>query len=151
MSHNEKWERRFLQLARQIAQWSKDPSTKVGAVIVRPDRTVASLGFNGFPRRTSDLPELYQDREAKYARVVHAEMNAVLSAHEPVRGYSLYCTHPVCERCAVHLIQAGIASVVWPASGGGGFSARWSESTDNAVAMLAQARVLVCEREVPDV
>lgn len=46
----EKWDARFLDLAVFIGDWSKDPSTKVGAVLVRPDRTIAGLGFNGFPR-----------------------------------------------------------------------------------------------------
>ena len=45
------WDQRFIALADHIGQWSKDPSTQQGAVIVRPDKTIAATGFNGFPRR----------------------------------------------------------------------------------------------------
>lgn len=110
-----KWDRRFLRLAREVASWSKDPSTKNGAVLVRPDRSVASVGFNGFPQEMSDAPLYYQDREVKYDRVIHAEMNAVLFVRDPVplTGYTLYTTGPSCSRCAVHMIQAGIRRFVF--------------------------------------
>jgi dCMP deaminase len=137
----EKWDRRFLALAAHVATWSKDPSSQVGAVIVRPDKSIASLGFNGFPRGLSDDEALYNDRESKYARVVHAEMNAVLSAHEPVRGFTLYCSHPVCERCAVHLIQTGLARVVWPDDVAFSFQERWAESTRRSVALFTEAGI----------
>lgn len=112
----DKWDSRFLDLARTVASWSKDPSTQTGAVVVRPDRTVAALGYNGFPRGCDDSDTLYADRETKYARIVHCEMNAILSAREPLHGYTLY-TVPflTCERCAAHVIQAGIRRVVAPA------------------------------------
>lgn len=111
---NEKWDVRFLELAKHISTWSKDPSTKCGAVIVRSDRTVSSIGFNGFPRGCCDDPALYEDRALKYERVVHAEMNATLSANEPVRGCTLYVwPGPICNRCAAHIIQAGISRVVY--------------------------------------
>lgn len=104
---------RFINLARHVAAWSKDPSTKVGAVIVRPDRTVASVGYNGLPRGVLDTPARLDDREVKYLMTVHAEANAILSAHEPVKGYTLYVAplHP-CANCAALIIQAGIARVV---------------------------------------
>lgn len=136
-----KWDQRFLALAAHVATWSKDPSSQVGAVIVRPDKSIASLGFNGFPRGLSDDEALYNDRESKYARVVHAEMNAVLSAHEPVRGYTLYCSHPVCDRCAVHLIQTGIARIVWPLEIAEEFRGRWAESTRRSIALFSEAGI----------
>ena len=46
----DKWDRRFLKIAREGATWSKDPSTQVGAVIVDQDQRVVSLGYNGPPR-----------------------------------------------------------------------------------------------------
>lgn len=112
-----KWEQRFVYLAEHISRWSKDPSTKCGAVITRSDRSVASLGFNGFPRQMHDTDFRYQYREEKYPRVIHAEMNAILSANEPVRGYTLHLFPALCcDRCAVHVAQAGISRVVYPAS-----------------------------------
>ncbi len=111
-----KWNLRFLELAALVASWSKDPSTKCGAVIVRSDRTIASVGFNGFPRGCDDSPALYANRPLKYERVVHAELNAILSAHEPVKGYTIYTWPPsgggACARCAAHIIQAGIIRLV---------------------------------------
>ena len=110
---SEKWDRRFLDLANFIAGWSKDPSTKVGAVIVRPDRTVASMGYNGFPRGVLDHEERYADREQKYAMVVHAENNALINSRESLEGYTLYVTPlPPCTQCAAAIIQRGIARVV---------------------------------------
>ncbi len=111
-----KWDIRFLRLAKFWGlESSKDPSTRVGAVIVRQDLSIASLGYNGFPRGCDDSPEIYADRDQKYARVVHAEMNSILHAREPLHGYTLY-TWPFacCERCAVHVIQTGIVRCVAP-------------------------------------
>lgn len=111
---NEKWDRRFLELAQHVSQWSKDSSTQCGSVIARPDRTIASVGYNGFPRGCLDDPGLYRIRPLKYERVIHAEMNAILSANEPVRGCTLYTfPGPICNRCAAHIIQAGIIRVVY--------------------------------------
>lgn len=112
---HDKWDRRFLELAAHVAQWSKDPSTKCGAVIVRPDKTICSVGYNGFPRNMKDDQELYDHRDIKYDRIIHAEMNAILNANEVVKGFTLY-THPgpSCLRCAAHVIQAGIVRVVSP-------------------------------------
>jgi dCMP deaminase len=106
---------RFLQLARHISTWSKDPSTQSGAVIVRPDGSVCSIGFNGFPQKMRDDPELYADRDTKYSRTVHSEINAHIFAGEKVVGYTLY-TWPFscCDRCAVQMIQAGISRFVFP-------------------------------------
>lgn len=107
------WDRRFLQLAQFVSRWSKDPSTQVGAVIVRPDRTIASVGFNGFPKGVSDDPALYADREVKLERIVHAEINALIHANEPVKGYTLYTWPlPPCMRCTTQILQAGIERVV---------------------------------------
>ena len=108
-----KWDHRFLDLADRIAAWSKDPSTKVGAIIVRPNRTLCSVGYNGFPRGVDDTEERYEDRETKYQMVVHAEINAILTAEEELKGYTLYVSplHP-CPQCAAAIIQVGIKRVV---------------------------------------
>lgn len=102
-------------MAKQVSFWSKDPSTQTGAVIVRPDLSIVSLGYNGFPRRMRDYPDLYANRDEKYSRIVHCEMNALLQAHCSVEGCTLY-TYPFisCDRCCVHMIQAGIIRMVAP-------------------------------------
>lgn len=109
-----KWDLRFLELAKQVAGWSKDPSTQTGAVLVSPDKKDVILGFNGFPSQIADDYRLTV-REEKYELIVHCEMNAVLNAKRSVQGYTLY-TYPFlsCTRCAVHMLQAGIVRFVAP-------------------------------------
>lgn len=102
-----------LNLAIAVSLRSRDPSTKVGAVIIRPDKTIASMGYNGFPRTMEDKEEWWNVREEKYARVIHAEMNALFNAKESVKNMTLYCTHPCCEHCTKHVITAGIKTVVF--------------------------------------
>ena len=112
---SEKWDRRFLRLAAEVASWSKDPSTQVGAVIVSPDRRVVSLGYNGFPVGMPDDPALLANRDEKYSRILHAEINALIQAREPLFGCTLY-TYPFlpCDRCFVQMAQAGIGEIVAP-------------------------------------
>ena len=141
------WDIRFLNLAYVVSGWSKDPSTRVGAVIVRPDKTVASIGFNGFPRGASDEQHLYEDRRIKYERVVHAEMNAILHAREPLHGYTLYVwppgPGPTCARCAAHILQTGITRVVGILLDEGPMSERWKVSCDIALGLYREAGVEV--------
>lgn len=122
---SDRWDRHFLQLAADHARMSKDPSTRVGAVIVGPDREIRSAGFNGFPRGIADTVERLSDRETKLKLVVHGEMNAVLAAARvgtPLKGCTLYLSAtdntgavwggPPCTRCTVEVIQAGIVEIV---------------------------------------
>jgi len=106
------WDERFLDLCEHIKQWSKDPSTQVGCVIIRPDKTIISLGYNGFARGVRDLPERYENKPVKYELVVHAEANAILSAKEPMHGCTMYSSLSLCSNCASMAIQSGITRVV---------------------------------------
>jgi dCMP deaminase len=105
MLNQVKWDRRFLLLAKEVSRWSKDPSTRVGAVITDDLGRVLSTGFNGFPRGVLDAEERYLNRDEKYKFIVHAEVNACLLAGERARGGSLY-VYPsfaipnVCHECA---------------------------------------------------
>lgn len=139
----ESWDQFFMGLAGVYSQRSKDPSTKVGCVIVRPDKTVCSMGFNGFPRRMEDRELRYINREDKYRRTIHAEMNALLFAREPLDGYTLYCSEiPCCSRCAVHIIQAGVARVVVPSQDREAMT-RWREDTQLAMEYFMECGVRV--------
>lgn len=109
---NEAWSYRLLQLADHIASWSKDPSTKVGAVIVDRHRRVLGVGFNGFARGVRDLPDRLIDRELKYKLVVHAEANAILNSTASIRDAFMFVTHWPCTSCTGLLIQSGIRDVV---------------------------------------
>lgn len=135
-----KWDLRFLKAAHEIATWSKDPSTQVGCVIVNPElqRRVGE-GFNGFPRFLSDAPELYENRETKYERTIHAETNAVLFATE-TEGCTAYVTHPPCAACSLVLIQSGISRVVTPKPTDDLLS-RWGDSIAKAKGFFAEAEV----------
>lgn len=141
MNHD-KWHKRYVNLAEYIAQWSKDPSTKTGSVIVRPDNTIASVGYNGFPRGIEDKADLLYNREEKYKRVIHCEMNAILNARERVDGYTLYnWPGQSCERCAVHVIQAGIIRVVSPYDIPDGMKSRWADSWKITEELFTEAGV----------
>ena len=107
-----KWDYRFLDLAKFISGWSKDPSTKVGAVIVDKNNRIVSVGYNGFPKHIEDNDRL-KERDTKYNIIVHGEINAILFANKSVEGCTLY-TYPFmpCPRCAGLIIQSGISRVV---------------------------------------
>ena len=116
MTKSIKWDQRFLKLADEVATWSKDRSTQVGAVIANPHtKRVVSMGFNGFPAGVEDLEHRLEKREIKYEMVVHAEQNALLFAGPAAEGCNLYVTPlPPCARCGVIIIQAGISRVISP-------------------------------------
>lgn len=110
------WDKRYLALCEHIAQWSKDPSTKTGVVIVDPfDNSIVSMGYNGLPREVKDTAERLTIRETKYKMIVHADINALLFARRAVRGFYMYTwPFPPCSRCAGAIIQAGITNVIAP-------------------------------------
>lgn len=136
----DKWDERFLGLARLVASWSKDPSTQTGSVIVDAKHRVRALGFNGFPMGVADDARLL-DRQKKYKMVVHAEVNAIISASSSLTGCTAYVVPwPPCGPCAAALIQAGIARVVsQPPTAQQ--RERWKEDWDVAETMLAEAGV----------
>ncbi len=134
------WNANFwLKMAEQYATGSKDPSTKVGCVIVRPDKTSCSWGTNGFPRNVKDCPTRIANRDTKLELTVHAELNALLFAREPVAGYTLYSTFAPCIRCAVAIIQSGISKVVFYNTD----NDRWKEEQKRSVALLQEAGIVV--------
>ena len=107
------WDTRFLDLAEHISKWSKDPSTKVGAVIVDSQRRIVSTGYNGFPVGVMDSYDRLTDRDNKYEMIIHAEANAILFAHQHMNGMTLYTTpFQPCSRCASLIIQSGISRVI---------------------------------------
>lgn len=136
-----RWDHRFLKLAREVASWSKDPSTKVAAAVVRPDNTIASLGFNGFPRGFPDDPEDYADRVRKYRFIVHAEANALVSASESLKGCTLY-TYPLppCADCCKLAIQAGITRFVSVRPSAEHLE-RWRDSFDATETMIMRTKL----------
>jgi dCMP deaminase len=141
-THDEKWDRRFLEMAEQIAGWSKDPSRGVGAVIVSGAKQIVATGFNGLPRGVKDLPERLE-RPAKYDYVCHAELNAIIQCARngvsPV-GCTVYTSFSPCIQCTLAIVQAGVARVV-TYEYGGEQDAHWQESFAKAKAVMAEAGV----------
>ena len=111
-----KWHVRYLGLAKEIASWSKDPSSQIGAVAVGDNGQLLAQGYNGFPRGIDDKPERLNDRTTKYNYVVHGEMNCIYNAG--LNGVSLQGSvlfvHglPVCHECCKGILQVGVESIV---------------------------------------
>lgn len=107
-----------LRLAKDVSLQSDDPSTKVGAILIAPERvqgegffTRTFCGFNHIPLVAPTDP-IWQDRTLKYECVVHAEVDALRRAGSRAKGGSLYVTHPPCCRCASVAASAGIHTLV---------------------------------------
>ena len=109
------WDKRFLELSKEIASWSKDKSVGVGAIVADYQHRIISVGYNGFPRGANDeIPERYE-RPQKYDYTEHAERNALYSASylgASTNGATIYCTLFPCADCARGIIQSGITRVV---------------------------------------
>jgi len=146
ISDYQKWDRFFIGLARYMSTASKDPSTKVGCVVVDQDKDVLVSGFNGFPRGVSDDDRLH-NRDEKYPIIVHAEENAVAQAARTgmkLLGCTAYTTFPPCSKCARLFIQAGIAECVWPDQE---IPERWKEDMDRSQALMRESGMTL--RSVP--
>lgn len=115
--NNHEWDISFLQIAKQISKYSKDPSTQCGAIIVK-NKIIISSGYNGLPRHIEDRTERYENRDEKYKLIVHAEENAIFNAVRNsinILNTSIYVYGlPVCSNCAKSIIQSGITSVYYP-------------------------------------
>jgi len=125
------WDKMYLQMALVVATKSKDPSTKVGAVLVSPCKTEIAIGFNGFPASMQDEEDVLRKETgyvlqnnvvttvpvgfaavSKLDLVLHAEENAVLNCHKRPAGWSLYCTHIPCKNCARFLAGSGVSHII---------------------------------------
>jgi dCMP deaminase len=133
------WDTRFIDLAKLVSTWSKDPSTKVGAVITDVNNRVISVGYNGFPKKIQDNDRLF-DRQTKYNIVVHAEANALMFASKSVKECTLY-TYPFepCPKCASLIIQSGITRVVSIPN----TNERWEKDFQMSRSLFSEAGVLL--------
>ena len=112
-----KWDIRFVRIAKEVAEWSKDPSTQVGSIAVK-NRKIIATGYNGFPKGIKDAPRDLNDREMKLKLTVHAEKNMIYNAVEhgvKLEGSTVYIWGlPTCEECWKGLVQVGVSRVVMP-------------------------------------
>lgn len=133
-----KWDIRYLDLAKHIASWSKDPSTQTGAVITDSENRLVSIGYNGLPKGVEDTEERLHNREVKYQLIVHCERNAIIFAQRNLQGCTLY-TWPFmsCSVCAAMVIQSGITRCVAPYSD----NPRWVDSFRLTEQMFKEAGI----------
>lgn len=128
---------KYMKLAKEIAEiFSKDPSTKVGAVIVGTKPNLVCFGYNGFPPGIEDNNERLNNRELKYPRVVHAERNALDNCtFEP---HTLFVTKYPCHECAKSIITKRI-EVVYAPDYNRDSNDRWSESNKLAEELFKES------------
>jgi dCMP deaminase len=159
-----RWIKYFMNLANAVSMKSKDPSTKVGAVIVGTDNQIISTGFNGFPRGVHDKPPRCKaeptparfTRPDKYLYTAHAEANAVFQAAR--HGIRLQdcrifvSSMPPCNECAKAIIQAGLTEVYcYPPDSTAPNYSTWEHSYAVSRTMLHEAGVQLCYiRYMPD-
>ena len=103
------WDEYAIGIAEAVAKKSKDPWKKVGAVILREDKSIASVGYNGFPQ---GVEEDWSNRDERRNYVIHAEQNA-LRYIKPGDGDTLYCTLLPCGDCIKAITAYKIKKVIY--------------------------------------
>ncbi len=140
------WDEYFMSIARAVALKSKD-LTKVGVVIVGPDKEIRSTGYNGFPRGILDgASSTRWERPEKYEWIEHAERNAIYNAARcgaRTKDCMMVTLGPPCTPCARAIIQAGITEVVLTTKNPFAGRPDWKASLEFAEAMLEEAGVEV--------
>ena len=140
-----KWDKRYMELAKVISTWSKDPSKKIGAIAIGSKGQVLAQGFNGFPRGIDDADDRLNDRETKYKYVVHAEMNLIYNATFngiSLDGSSVYIYGlPLCSECAKGLIQVGVKRIVMNKDSLESADDKWLESFELTMQLLNESGI----------
>lgn len=114
MSTSQKeWDEYFMKIADTVSEKSKDPSSKMGCVIVDPMKRVVSVGFNGMVRGADESKMTLSERPMKYYFAIHSEMNAVIFARQDLAGCTIYNRVATCENCLKYCLQAGIKRFVY--------------------------------------
>lgn len=107
------WDEYFLKITEVVASKSKDPSSKMGCVIVDKNKRVVSMGYNGMLQGADESKMTLSERPMKYYFAIHSEMNAILFAHQDLSGCTLYNRVATCENCLKYCLQAGIKRFVY--------------------------------------
>lgn len=140
-----KWDKRFIDQAKYVAEWSKDKNTKTGAVIVDDENTELVMGYNGFPRGADDdTDQRRYERPHKYFWTEHAERNAIYKAARlgiSLKGTKMYCTYFPCADCSRAIIQAGITTLYTEKPDLNHH--KWGESWIEAIIMLKECGVKI--------
>jgi len=139
-----KWDLRFYELAQNVAKWSKDTNKQTGAVIVGPDKTEKTFGYNGFPRGANDNVSERYEKPLKYMWTEHAERNAIFKAAKEglkIDGCSMYVTYFPCADCARAIIQSGIIKVYTPKPDL--THHKWGKSWKESILMFTECNVKI--------
>ena len=121
----EKWDKRFMDIARVVGTWCTCHRHSVGAVIVKNRRIIAT-GYNGAPVGVENCLErgeclrnklkIASGTRAEMCYAVHAEQNAIVQASKlgiPVDSATIYVTHQPCTTCTKLIINSGIKRIVY--------------------------------------
>ena len=107
------WDEYFMKIAETVALKSKDPSSKMGCVIVDNNKRVVSLGYNGLLQGADESKMTLEERPMKYYFAIHSEMNALIFARRDLTGCTVYNKVATCENCLKYCLQAGIKRFVY--------------------------------------
>ncbi len=107
------WDEYFMKIAETVALKSKDPSSKMGCVIVDQNKRVVSVGFNGMIQSADESKMTLTERPMKYYFAIHSEMNALIYARQDLKGCTIYNRVATCENCLKYCLQAGIKRFVY--------------------------------------
>ncbi|MHA1304155.1 MAG: deoxycytidylate deaminase [Candidatus Heimdallarchaeaceae archaeon] len=126
MKKRDTWNEYFLKIADLVSTRATSPHRKVGAVLVRDMRIIAT-GYNGSPRGFPHETEIGCPREElkrqgkiksgeryELCTEVHAEINAIIQCAlygVSCEGATLYCSTIPCKLCARALVNAKIKEV----------------------------------------
>jgi dCMP deaminase len=147
---NTNWLDYYFKLIPVIAAKSKDPSSKVGCIIVNEDHSIVATGYNGFPRGVNDDKDRYENREQKLYLIEHSERNCLYYCAKngvPLKGTILLLEWAPCHDCMRGIIQSGIKKIYI-----NGDSAqfnnrelfnRWQPSLKWSIIMAKEADVLI--------
>ena len=113
MSTQKDWDEYFMSIAEAVAEKSKDPSSKMGCVIVDNNKRIIATGYNGLLQGADESKMTLSERPMKYYFAIHSEMNAVLFAHQDLTGCTIYNRVATCENCLKYCLQAGIKRFVY--------------------------------------
>ncbi len=134
-------DRKFLKLAQAVADiFSKDQSTRVGAVAVGAAKNQVAIGYNGLPPGLTDTDARLHDRDVKLALTLHAEEKALVNATFAV--HTLYVTHHPCSGCALRILaKRTVRRMVYAVNAN--LEARWATSVAEARVLFAEAGVQI--------
>lgn len=159
----------YLEMAQVVSKLSKDPNTKVGAIIVTEDGRPVSWGFNGFLAKVDEdlIPKTREESEvelelgmnyegnhtstkmkamaSKYDFEFHAESNAIhFAGKSHLVGSTLYVTFVPCAHCAKEIVRAKIKRVVCPENAlASGIGSHIGQDFDQVLAILALGNVSI--------